>query len=363
MGLSEDWMNQSINSWGNGLVQRVGFLVDILRAAGSRHNLPIGFYNTFDNENGLRLKTLCGIGHGVKSVYFWDYGPIYAATENYWSDAPATYAGVAEVVRAVASADDLILAGQPPPASVGIVYATTGEIWDASWELSTERQLLHLALEQEQYAVDLLSEDLVLSRDLSQYQVIYLVDKHVPVACQETLAKWVRSGGTLLLAPAAASRDEYDRSAEIFPAGRFADGAPTATASSGRGRLVRYSVRPGNSFFGQIRQANPEGVVKVFPEAGRRLITTPCDSVGVPRRVTLSQPGIGAYLLESEQGAALVLCNYTRDPVDSLEVQIRLDRIRKVTSHRQGKLRTKINDGVVTFTLPLGLTDVVALRR
>jgi hypothetical protein len=50
---SEDWMYQTGSSWGNGLVQRVGFLVDVLRAAGSKHNLPVGFYNTFDNQDGL----------------------------------------------------------------------------------------------------------------------------------------------------------------------------------------------------------------------------------------------------------------------------------------------------------------------
>ena len=211
---TEDWMAPFIGAWGNGLYQRVGFLVDILRAAASRHHQPIGFYNVMGTELDLRLRAFTAIGHGVKSIYFFDYGPTYAATQNFWSDNPSQYRGVAKIIGDVAKADELVCDGQPPNAQVAVIYSTTEEIWQANADtmpIQQERQLIHIGLAQDQYPTDLLNEDLLLTRDLAQYKAIYAVDAHLPLACLKKLSDWVSAGGMLCLAPASLERDEYDR--------------------------------------------------------------------------------------------------------------------------------------------------------
>ncbi len=406
---SEDWMYQMQASWGDGLLGRVGFLVDILRAGASKHDLPIGFYNTFDQADPLRLKTLLGIAHGVKTVYFWDYGPTYAATENFWSDSRETYTGVAEITREVAFADELILAGKPARAKVGLVYATTEDIWEPILAMSIERQLLHIALDQDRYVTDLLNETLILERDLAQYQVIYLADRHIPLACQTKLAQWVDAGGTLALMPEAGTRDEYDRPSSIIaglsatsvqpnvptttvrrtgaeptpvsitfrpcawtkkgapalkPVATFADGSPAIeTLAVGKGSCVLYRFMPGNSFFKQVAALNANAIVAKYPEAARALIAEPCRLAKVARQVTLSHAGIGAYVLDGPKGAALILLNWPRQQIDKLTVEVRIDGIKTVMSHRQGAVTSSIKDGVVSFSIPLGLTDIVALQR
>ena len=88
---SEDWLYEGITSWGNGLFQRLGFVCDTLRNAASIYHQPLGYYITMDAGENLLMKGLIVIGHGVKTIYFFDYGPTYAATENYWSDSLSEY--------------------------------------------------------------------------------------------------------------------------------------------------------------------------------------------------------------------------------------------------------------------------------
>lgn len=414
---TEDWMYGGIRSWGNGLYQRLGFLCDILRNGASKHNLPLGFYNTMDNEEGIRMKGFIVIGHGVKIIDYFYYGPTYCATENYWSDNISQYKGVAKVIRDIGKAEDLVYPGQPPKRQVAIVYSTTDEIWEQDGAKGQEKQYLHIALAQEMYPADILNEGLILDRDLSQYKVIYFMDKHLPSAALKKLRTYVENGGTLVLLPLAGEKDEYDneidtitsiiganaktsinptgfgtssitlnqitgitndvpvslsyRKAEISGSvksqiiGKFSDGSPAILANKvKKGNVIYYAFMPGHNFFAKVAEANPEGNVTKFPELPRKLITFPCTMAEVMKQVEISQGTFEADLLVSEKGTALILINFTRQPIDAVKIKIQASGIKSVSSVENGEIKFQENNGYVSFSMPVnGVTDIVMLKK
>lgn len=413
---TEDWMYGGIRSWGNGLYQRLGFLCDILRNAASKHNQPLGFYNTMDSEDGIRMKGFIVIGHGVKIIDYFYYGPTYSATENYWSDSISQYKGVAKVIRDIGKAEEFVYPGKPVNRQVAIIYSTTAEIWDQDGAKGHEKQYLHIALAQEMYGADVIDETLVVEKDLSRYKVIYLMDRHLPVEAQKKLKTFVENGGTLVLFPFAAERDEYNgkvdiitsligiepkasetkepetlklslnpatgldfedevyitfRKAEISGSikgqiiGKFSDGNPAILLNRiKKGMVFYYTFMPGHNFFNQIKELNKEGYVCNFPQRARQLICLPCIVAKVEKPVEISQGIFETNLLESDKGLALVMVNLERKPIEKLDIKVRLDGIKQIESIENGKIEFKTQDRYVIFSMPFtGLTDIVLLRR
>ncbi|MCM8825216.1 MAG: beta-galactosidase trimerization domain-containing protein [Candidatus Omnitrophica bacterium] len=413
---TEDWMYAGIRSWGNGLYQRLGFLCDILRSAASKHNQPLGFYNTMDGEDGIRMKGFTVIAHGVKIIDYFYYGPTYSATENYWSDSISQYKGVAKVIRDIGKAEDLVYPGKPVKRDVAIVYSTTEEIWDQNGAKGHEKQYLHIALAQQMYHADVINETLIDEKDLSQYRVIYLMDKHLPVSNQKKLREFVEKGGTLVLFPEAAERDEYDKPTDIITLligvetntaivqdtektkvllnldpentfeddvyitlkkaeisgklkpqiiGSFSDGKAAIVQNKvKKGSIIYYTFMPGHNFFSHIRELNKEGYVTNFPEKARRIISLPCEIAKVPRYIEVSQGTFEAGLLESEKGFALVMVNLERKPVEKLDLRVRAQGINKIESIENGKIEFKKEKDYVLFSMPFsGLTDIILLRK
>ncbi|HOK79410.1 MAG TPA: beta-galactosidase trimerization domain-containing protein [bacterium] len=413
---TEDWMYGGIRSWGNGLYQRLGFLCDILRNAASKHNQPLGFYNTMDGEDGIRMKGFIVIGHGVKIIDYFYYGPTYSATENYWSDSISQYQGVAKVIRDIGKAEELVYPGQVPKRDVAIIYSTTEEIWDQNGAKGHEKQYLHIALAQQMYHADVLNEDLILERDLSQYRVIYFTDTRFPIAGLKKLKTYVENGGTLVMMPGAGEKDEYDnnvnvitsllgtdiktisiekpektsiilntstgiqsdipvivsfKKAEVLGAvkdqilGKFLDGSPAILSSKvKKGRIIYYMFMPGHNFFSQVQEANPEGYVKNFPEHAKKIISFPCEMSGIKKQIEISEGTFDANLLISEKGVALVLVNLGRDPIASANFKVQAQGIKSVTSIENGNLQFKEENGYVYFSMPVnGLTDIVMLKK
>lgn len=100
-----------------------------------------------------------------------------------------------------------------------------------------------------------------------------------------------------------------------------------------------------------------------YPPAEREFLLRPVRAAGVEPPVTLSEPLIEAFLLESERGAVVTLANYSLQPVDALTVTVRLDREpASVESARLGPLEPTMADGKLTVTLPLTDTDIVLMR-
>jgi len=154
--------------------------------------------------------------------------------------------------------------------------------------------------------------------------------------------------------------------------GRFKDGSPAVVENAfGKGRAEYVGACPGISYVKEARFV-PAELKEKWPEGLRAFIARAAERRGVPRLVELSHPVVEAGVYDAQAGTALVLANFTYEPIRGLRVKVRLPReCKAVRSVEKGPLEFSAAkaaaDGAdaaarpheVTVTLDLGLTDVV----
>jgi hypothetical protein len=295
-----------------------------------------------------------------------------------------------------------------------IVDATNTNLNASTADYMAETFDLYLALQHANVPVEILSEDELSADGLQGLRVLYLTEPNVPVEGQRALLEWVRGGGTLVTVSGAASLDRYneptglvadatgvvegprgrlpvadvrqlpwvaagDGLAGPFQAagvrgelrkwdgkvlGRFDDGAPAVVESEvEKGRRIHFAWLPGLSYFrsaGEIKDGLPAG----FSESLRQWILYSVRTSQVELPVQASAPLVETPLLLSDKGAAMVLLNWSGEPIEKLTLKVRLPfPARSAASARQGPLTLRVADGQVELTLPLvAAVDVVAVR-
>jgi hypothetical protein len=157
-------------------------------------------------------------------------------------------------------------------------------------------------------------------------------------------------------------------------AGTFADGSPAAVRHDyGRGSAFYVGTCPAIAYIKEAKFV-PRELKERWSRPERRLINSMARRRGVPRLVELSHAVVEAGVYDAPKGTALVLANFTYQPIEDLRVRLFVPGpVRSVTSVERGKLRFSsqpaTRDGfppgypqAVTFTLNLGLSDVVVLE-
>jgi hypothetical protein len=108
-----------------------------------------------------------------------------------------------------------------------------------------------------------------------------------------------------------------------------------------------------------------------WPAAQRRFINSTAHASGAPRLVELSHAVVEAGVFEAPAGVALVLANFTYDPIPQLEMRLPVRRVpTRVRSLEKGPLpfrterapRALAAQGytrVVRCTVALGLDDIL----
>lgn len=210
VALSEDWTN------GAATRQLCGWNVALLRAATKYRHQPIHMYDIAYSTRTpveVKLKALSDLAQGAKLLLFYDYAPRYITETHGWAEMPLTIAAISELTREIGAAEEQLVSAMPPPAKTAILYSTAQDIWTAGYDIAqgNERQFTYLALRHAHVAVDVLSEDDVLSGKLDGYQTLYVHGEQLDHRLVPLLAKWVRRGGSIVLSPGAGSRDEWNR--------------------------------------------------------------------------------------------------------------------------------------------------------
>src|SRR3954463_2384967 len=193
--------------------QLMGFQAAMLRSS-SRGELPIMAWLTVSDERNLRLKAASSLCQGAKNFYYWTYGPTATSTENYWSDQPGSYPGMAHVSRMLEFGEAVIAPGKPRPTRVALLYSISSDYWQPfGYAHMLDRRGLYLALIHEQYLVDILAEEDVAAGRLADYRVLYTADPCISGAAAKSIANWVQGGGTVVATCAAGTRNEFGESA------------------------------------------------------------------------------------------------------------------------------------------------------
>lgn len=429
----EDWMGLQYmygpsTTWEG--FQLMGFQAAIFRS-GSRGTLPIMAWITPSDETNLRLKTASALCQGAKHFFYWTYGPTATSTENYWSDLRSAYDGVACVTRQLAGAEHVLAPGQLRKTRVALLYSISSDLWQPwGYVHMLERRGLYLSLVHDHYLVDFLSEEDVDAGRLEEYDVLYTADPCIRQAAVGKIADWVRRGGHLFGSAGAGSRNEFNEPAEglsgVFgisssvtatvqpgrfhirgalndlayldritadsdlrtPLGvigakiavapttgkvtaKFADGTPALVQNeSGQGRTTYAAACPAIAYLKEAKFV-PDALREKWPAEIRRLINQTAQQRGVKRPVGLSHAVVEAGVYDAPSGTALVLANFTYEPIPALKIRLSVPRtIRQVRSVERGPLKFSVEETssgtaaarIVACELSLGITDVVVFE-
>ncbi len=359
--------------------QLIGFQAAMFRSA-SRGELPIMAWITPSDERNLRLKAATALCQGAKHFFYWTYGPTATSTENYWSDQPGSYPGMAHLSRMLEFGERYIAPGKPRATRVALLYSISSDLWQPfGYAHMLERRGLYLALIHDHYLVDMLTEEDISAGRLADYRVLYTADPCISANAAGAIGSWVKEGGTLVGTCVAGSRNEFGelttaladafgiaprlkvdcQPGEYRERGRLNDiphrdrikssdgevgvvgikaivepqGAEKrATFASdfgpallehqyGVGRAYYYAFTPGISYIKDAKFV-ADALAEKWPAAHRQLITRFASESKAAPLVQLSEPVVEAGIFDAHGGSAMVLANFTYSPIASLTVEL-----------------------------------------
>jgi hypothetical protein len=162
--------------------------------------------------------------------------------------------------------------------------------------------------------------------------------------------------------------------ATLAPAGTPGEARPAITRHvAGAGVAYAYAFYPGWQYW--CTATHPvyvKGLVdlhldrlpRYWDGQDRLLATLPARLAGTPRSVEVDRGAVEARRLESDRGIAVVLANWTGEPVDQLEVTVhRIGDFGRIRSVRHGPLDNLLSDADdAVVRLPLADVDVLVLE-
>ena len=157
--------------------------------------------------------------------------------------------------------------------------------------------------------------------------------------------------------------------------GQFQDGSAAVVSNTfGKGRSIFVATTPGISYIKDAKFAARE-LAEKWPVAHRNFINHLADQSGANRALLLSHPVVEAGGYEAPKGVAVVLANFTYEPVERLEVilpvrqPVRLVRLASSMTPVEFKVISAAKrfkaDGyhkAIQFTIKLGLDEIVLME-
>ena len=378
----EDWMGLQFMygpqyTWEG--FQLMGFQATIFRSA-SRGQIPIIAWITPSDERNLRLKAASALCQGAKNFYYWTYGPTATSTENYWSDQPGSYPGMARLSRMLEFAEQVVHPGKTRPTRVALLYSVASDLWQPlGYAQMLERRGIYLALTHEQYLVDMLTEEEVAAGRLDEYRILYTADPCISDNTSASIKQWVKQGGTLVATCAAGSRNEFGEpsvglsevfgiSPEVtasvqtgdyrtrgmlnnvphldrvkFPDVEFgvigvktalqprgaaikatftSDGAPALLENRlGKGRSLYFATTPGISYIKDAKFV-ADALAEKWPMQQRHVLTQFAREAQATPLLGLSEPVVEVGIYDTPERTALILANFTYERIDELQIEV-----------------------------------------
>ncbi|MGI8787438.1 MAG: hypothetical protein ACR2HG_06745 [Pyrinomonadaceae bacterium] len=413
-------------TWSGG--QTFGYYNAILRSAMVGKPMMLRGLITPSDDEYLRLKAFSSLGQGAKSFFFWTFGPTYIGTENYWSDLRSEYDGIAKLNRTLEKAEDVLYPANTVTDPVAILYSVSHDIWDTDNHTAfAEKRLLWHALRHLQIQPNFLREEDIEAGRLKDYKVLYITDWCISRKASAAIDKWVKRGGILYLSAGAATRDEFyepysppfaeavwggNAAQKLFtephnynertdlprikplttvdvrvneqqfnlpvigsrieleqngkPFAIFKDGKTAGTTLSyGRGQIIAVGFLPMLAY-GQLADFKPTTLEEKWKPEARSIIKIALDAAKIAPVAASDVPIVETNLLTGSNGSALVLANYTYQPITSLTIDLKLvRRVKQAVSVEGNSVKLQMingSTGRIHLTLPLKWTDIILLK-
>ena len=186
-----------------------GYYVDVMRSACRTPGLNFGIYNVLGRPSWeIQARGFLEVGHGVKAISFFNYGPYYSITSDANSHRPEVYEAIKQITFPTGAVETHVMAGKTAPGDVAQLLSVTGDIWYATRDnvFGKERAWLNLLLRHCNARCDVLSEDDLASL-LPAYRMLFVTDANLRRSAVPSLVKWVHDGGVLYLSAGALARD------------------------------------------------------------------------------------------------------------------------------------------------------------
>ncbi len=426
---TEDWMGLNHMygpnyTWTGG--QTFGYLNALNRSAIGNKPISMRTFLTVSDDKYLRLKAYSAIGQGVKSFYFWAYGPTSIGTENYWSDLKSEYIGIAKLNQTLENVENVVYPAKTVSDPVAILYSVSHDIWNNDKQsVFTERRLLWHGLRHLHIQPNFVREEDIDLGNLRDYKVLYITDWNISRSASEAIDKWIKGGGIAYLSAWAATKDEYnspyspafarliwdgqnrnaiaqqkstynertdlrtlkpittanvklgDRGFEIPVLGlrsnmnrefetfaMFEDGTPAGKIIPyGLGKIVAVGFMPMLAY-GQLANFQPTTLSEQWSPEPREIIAKPLKFAKIIPTAKANVPVVEVSYMEGKEGSALVLANYTYQNIENLLVTIQTKKkFTKVLSANGVDVSIiEQKDDHITIKMKLDWTDIVTLR-
>lgn len=415
------WSNYT---WTGG--QTFAYLNALSRSAAAENSISLRGLLTVSDEKYLRLKAYSSLGQGTKSFFYWTFGPTFISTENYWSDLQSMYNGIAKVHRDLEKAEDVLYPAKTVTDPAAIFYSVSHDLWNTNNQGPfVEKRLLWHALRHLQVQPDFLREEAVEEGKLKDYKVLFITDRCITRKASEAIDKWVKDGGILYLAAGAATRDEFNEpfsppfaktvwgenaaqtlvnehhnynervdlptikplstvtvninqqkfdlpvigsrlnvSENSKKFAEFADGKTAGTITDyGNGQIIAVGFMPMLAY-GQLANFKPTTLEEKWTPEPRAIIKMVLDAAKVVPVIETNVPVIETNLLEGIEGSAIVMANYTYQPIKNLTIDVKLSKPFKKAVSIEGKkvIVQKSDKGKVRLQMPLDWTDIILLK-
>jgi hypothetical protein len=163
--------------------------------------------------------------------------------------------------------------------------------------------------------------------------------------------------------------------ATLAPLGAGPERPAITVRQHGRGRAYAYAFFPGWQYWctathprypvpsASIPGEHMDRLPRHWSTPDRLLTTLPARLASTPRPVLTSHAAVEARRLQSSQGIAVVLLNWTGEAISALKVTLPSGGFRRITSVKRGSLNnTATNKATASVTLPLDDVDVLMLE-
>jgi hypothetical protein len=378
-----------------------------------------------DDPVGASYKALSLIGHGAKAIDFFNFGPFWLLGIG-WSDLKAVYAPIANATRLIGEAEHLLFPGVPVRGRIAILLPNQSPIWDVDNRPNVTkvyfRELfgLQFAMTHCGYTVDFVDAQDLIDDALTAraYALLFVTGPNLSLKAQEKIEQWVQTGGVSVFMPGAASMDEFNTPSTVienllgvktgsWTPDRTVEGDPTATRE---GPMVTFSDSQYGSKLIPVGPLTPlkltsatslatfnttdvvvslnnhgSGQVYAFgfyagwqywnsPERDmfmprhwglpqRHLLRAIARRANVPRQTVSDVEGVEVCRLESADGVAIVLLNWTEAPVQ-LNLTVKENGGFTQVRSAQGAILTSTTVGTtITVNLNLEHVDVLMFEK
>ena len=363
--------------------------------------MNFGIYNVLSRPAWeIQARGFLEIGHGVKAMSFFNYGPYYGITSDSNSHRAEIYEAIKRITLPTGEVETHLMAGTTAPGDVAQLLSVTGDVWYATRDnvFGKERAWLNLLLRHCDIRCDVLAED-DLATLLPNYRMLFATDANLQRSAVSPLVQWVRDGGVLYLSGGALARDEFDnplgldealglrrgslevkanpgrseyemrglKELDVYEGMKLVCGMQTPreqTAVVGKGRVISVGFFPAISYIATSeRPVGADYSTLDFAPAHRQWMRKVLAIGGIQPRLRTDNHRVEANWIQSTAADVLAISNWTGS---EQTVAIELDR---APAYRQIKavtgkfLSQETTGGTLQLRLTLAAGDFIQLKH